>query len=203
MVGALAKPSVSARILAHASSARALCGSQALPDPYLDAVAQAIAAESDGSFAEAYRLMGQHIVPLLEPALGSTLRRHSTALTFVLDVNQLIEDELPVLLPHMRLRVVDVELLDLTTLRLSLLATDAGVAMMQGLLIGLARHYEQEARFRATPERFVSASAVELGRRYLDVAFTEDTREVRRAAPMLGEPRRDTASAVAPRGGFR
>lgn len=202
-VCALAKPAVSARILAQAAPSRALCSTQALPDPYLEAVAQAIAAEANGTPADAYRLLGQHLVPLLEPVIGATLRRHSTAITFFLDVNQLLEVELLSLLPEMRMRVLDVEMLDLTTLRVSLLATDTGVAILQGLLIGLARHYGQESRFRATPERFVSVNASELGRRYLDVAFPEVTREIRRAAPMLGDPSGAKASAVAPRGGFR
>ena len=168
-----------------------------------DSLVQATSERLGISLADAYQLVGERVVPLLAVEMAAQLRRHSTAHTFCLHLNAIVQSELQAMVPTVPLPFVDVEMLDFTALRLSFVGDGNALALAKGLLSGVARCYGQEARFLDVPPSQISQAAVRDGRRYLDLAFVPDARaDVGLKRPVLDEQRR-ASPAVALRGLFR
>lgn len=149
------------------------------------------------SLASAYELMGERVVPLLAREMAAQLRLHSTAHTFCLHLNAIVQSELQALVPAATLPVIDVEMLDFTALRLSFVGDGNALALAKGLLSGVARCYGQEARFAEVPASQMSRAAVQLGRRYVDLTFVSDSRvEVGYKARTADEKRRGTPTVA-------
>ncbi len=203
VIASVAAPEAAERMRADAATARQASTGTVIADPYLVAIAEAIAGALSLSLPDAYRLIGQRAMPTLEPLLRADLRRHTTALTFCLHMHGVVDGALQALVPDAKLPSVDVEMINASRLRISLPASDEGVGLLQGLLMGLARHYGQQARFAPTPSNQIPPGAVFQGRRFQDVSFSEDSRGPFRAAPLIGQERRHVAPAVATRDNSR
>ncbi len=169
----------------------------------VEAAVGAIAETLELSLPDAWRLAGERAMSSLVEQLAPVLRVHSTAHTLCLDLNTIVHTELQPLAPMVTMPVIDVLLIDFTTLRLSLVASDNMVALLRGLLVGLATHYGQVARFSVVSEAQTSSAARLAGRQWMDVAFVADTRS--EAAPLVTrEPERRLSSvAVALQSLFR
>jgi hypothetical protein len=94
-------------------------------------------------------------------------------------------------------------MLDFTALRLSFIGDENALALARGLLGGVARSYGQEARFSAVPESMMSPAARSSGRRYVDISFVADTRDVPHYKHPAVSDRRRGPLTVALKGLFR
>ncbi len=192
---------VRTRIHARAAELRQSLGMAAGTLPRAQAAVLAIGEALQIPPWEAYRLAGEQALVHMAADLSRVFRLHTTAHTFCLNLNSVVQSELQALVPMLPLPVVDVEMVDLNTLRLSFEGSDEGMGLAQGLLSGVARHYGQEARFSEVPPAQMSAMAEAVGRRYVDVTFVSDDR----ASGEGGRTpeRRRGAVAVALQGWFR
>ncbi len=164
---------------------------------------QATAEQLGLPVADAYQLMGERAVPLMAREMAAQLRLHSTAHTFCLHLNTIVQSELQAMVPTVTLPFIDVEMLDFTALRLSFVGNASAVALAKGLMCGVARCYGQEARFSEVPTSQMSPAAVQAGRRYVDLSFVADARaDVGYRPPVANEQRRKSP-AVALKGLFR
>ena len=155
------------------------------------------------SLVDTYQLVGERAVPLLSQAMAQQMRHHGTVHTFCLHLNSIVQSELQALIPTVPLPFVDVEMLDLSALRLSFIGDENALALARGLLGGVARCYGQEARFIEVSESVMSPAARASGRRYVDISFAADTRaEAVHHRPATDDRRRGPL-AVALKGLFR
>ncbi len=192
-----------ARIYERAAEVRQGVGVGASSVVRVEALVEATADVLSLQLVDAYRLIGERAMVPLKKQLEPVLRAHNTAHTCCLNLNTLVREELQPLAPTIALPVVDVEMRDSDTLRISLIATDEMLGLMCGLLVGLASHYGQVVRFSKPTRSHGTEVARAAGRRYVDVRFRPDTRvEVENAKPPA-EERRLSAVAVALQSLFR
>ncbi len=165
-----------ARIMDRAAERRKVLGSSAGTVARAEAVVMAFSDVARLSSADAYRIIANRAVAPLSGRMAKSLQKHSTAHTLCLNLNALIDDDLQPLVPTLELPVVDVEMIDASTLRVSLAASPDMVALAQGLLSGLAQHYGQQARFSEVPVPRGQAFSPPMLRRHFDVVFQRDDR---------------------------
>ncbi len=202
-VDSFADEPTATRIHARAAELRQSLGFSAGSVSRVEALVAATADVLSLPLADAYRLIGERAMAPLTKGLSPVLRSHTTAHTCCLNLNAIVQEELQPLVPTLSLPVVDVEMVDAETLRISLIASDEALGLMCGLLVGLASQYQQVVRFTKVPLSHVSPAALAAGRRYLDVRFRHDTR-VKEAVPKPGtEERRLNAVVVALQSLFR
>ena len=167
------------------------------------ALVQATSEQLGLSLADAFQLIGERAVPLLAEEMALQMRQHGTAHSFCLHLNEIVQSELQAMVPTVQLPFVDVEMLDISTLRLSFIGDDNALALARGLLGGVARSYGQSARMSEVPDSMTSPTARASGRQYVDMTFIADTRAespLKRPAP---DDRRRGPLAVALKGLFR
>ncbi len=172
----LADEATVARITERAAERRKNLGSSAGTLARAEAVVMAFSDVTRLSPADAYRVIANRAVGPLSQVMSKTLQRHATAHTLCLNLNALIGHDLQPLVPTLTLPVVDVEMVDASTLRVSLEASPEILALTQGLLSGLAHHYGQLARFSEVPLLRGQTSAPATGRRHFDAMFQRDER---------------------------
>lgn len=165
-----------ARIMDRAAERRKDLGSSAGTVARAESVVMAFSDITRVSPADAYRIIANRAVGPLSERMSRTLQRHSTAHTLCLNLNAMIEDDLQPLVPTLALPVLDVEMVDASALRVSMMANPEMVALTQGLLSGLARHYGQLAKFSEIPLPRGVSVAPATGRRQFDVLFLRDAR---------------------------
>ena len=188
-----------ARIMDRAAERRKDLGSAAGTVERAESVLMAFSDVTRVSPADAYRIIANRAVGPLSERMAKTLQKHSTAHTLCLHLNAVIDDDLQPLVPTLSLPVVDVEMVDASALRVSLVASPEIVALAQGLLSGFARHYGQLARFAEVPLPRGHVSAPLSGRRQFDVLFQRDER----AIPDRRDDRTPSAVTVALQSLFR
>lgn len=202
-VACFADEAIAARIYARAAEHREALGSANADVAHADAVVRATADVLSLSLADAYRLIGQHAMGSFTEQLESALRVHNTAHTCCLNLNELAREELQPLVPSVTVPVIDVEMINADTLRISVIATDEMLGLMCGLLMGLASFYDEVARFSKPTQSHGTEVVRAAGRRYVDVRFRADARtEPMHAKPRVKE-RRLSADAVALQSLFR
>ncbi len=153
--------------------------------------------------ADAYRLIGERAMAPLGRDLVSVLRAHNTAHTCCLNLNAILQEEIQPLVPTAVVPVVDVEMVDCESLRISLIASDEMLGLLCGCLVGLASHYRQVVRFTKVAPSHASSVAVASGRRYLDVRFRPDARKTEEPIKPPAAERRLNAVTVALQSLFR
>lgn len=142
------------------------------------AFAAALATARGKSLPDTYRALGLAVVGPIFKAFPILIRANKSTMAILMHVNQVGPATLEAILPGVEAPDFDVELLGADSLRLRFVGSEAVAAVVEGVVMGCARHFGENVRC----EWAASASALP-DRRVLEVDISAPRR------PMSATPR--------------
>jgi len=94
------------------------------------------------------RLVGERLVAPLFVAAPFIARRYSSTRAILLQVTSVVNDLMALLLPGATAPDIDVELQDMDTLRLSTIVSPELAALIEGMVLGSAAHFNERVQVR-------------------------------------------------------
>ena len=110
-----------------------------------ESFAEALAQVRKAKLNDVYRTLGTGVVAPLIRALPILIRANKSTLSVLMHINQVAPATLDAVMPEVAPPDFDVELSGLDSLRLRFVAGDAVAAVVEGVIHGVANHFDERA----------------------------------------------------------